>query len=353
MFYMRYIVVLALGCLYLTTPVQAEQERPATVRTAKVESGTAAATADFTGTLYFDRISRVSSEEASRIVRINFREGGRVKKGDILARLDTRILQQELVLEKARLEQVGIQLEKAAINLERQTLLFKNNATPESVYDEQRFAHEELQQEQVVLSRRVDILNIRLSKHIVRAPFDGIILEKLAALGEWAVPGTPLCVLAATDAIYIQVPVAETLLPYIPIGGTLPVILHASGRELTGVMEGIRPRADSRTKNISLKIKLDYAGQVAENMAATVTVPVSARKSVLMMPRDALVRNQGQDMVYIVENGKAAIRPVTLVYAREERIGVAAPGITPGMAVVIQGNERLRPGQAVAVQPGE
>ncbi len=351
---MKYIISLILiSFFWMLVPAFGQDGPPALVRTVPVEQRMVTGTADMTGTLYFDRTSRVSPEEAAQITAVKFKEGQLVKKGDVLVRLDTQILEKELALQKARLAQVGIRIEKTRLNLDRQTRLLKKKATPVSVYDEQRFSLAELLQEQIALSRQVDILAIRLSKHVVKAPFDGIILQKKAAIGEWVVPGSALCVLGAADAIYVQVPVAEHLVRFVKIGDSLPVFLHASQQELLGIMQGIRPMADPKTKNISLKLKIEYEGPIAENMSAKVLVPVAQKKSMLMIPRDALVQVRGQDTVYIIEAGKAVPQPVTLIHSDGVHIGVDAPGLSPGMDVVTEGNERLRPGQAVTVQAGE
>jgi len=193
------------------SPAQ-EAPPPAQVRTALIEKKAAAATADITGTLYFDRLSRVSPEEAARVTEVTFKEGDRVKKEDVLVRLDTRILEKELALKRARLEQVRIRLKNSKLNLDRQTRLFKSNATTESAYDEQRFNHAELLQENIALEKEVEILTIRISKHIVKAPFDGIVLEKNSDIGEWVGPGSSLCLIGADEGIYVQVPVAEHLI---------------------------------------------------------------------------------------------------------------------------------------------
>lgn len=335
--------------LILAAPVLGQQP-PAMVKTATAEQGLAANYADMIGTLYFDRTSRVSPEESARITEVGFREGDRIQKGDVMIRLDSRILRAEIALHKARLAQVEIRLENTRLDLERYTRLFKSQVATEADYDDLRFAHSDLQQELVALSRQLDILNIRLAKYVVRAPFDGIILEKQAEVGEWVNPGSPLCVLGATDALYADVPVAENLVRFVRNGDELPLLLNAVGREMTGIVEGIRPRADARTRNVSLKIRLVYDGPVAENMSATVQVPVSEKQPVVLIPRDGLVQVMGTDMVFTVEDGKAAGMPVDIRYSRGDRIGIAMGAVKPGMTVVVDGNERLRPGQAVIVQ---
>lgn len=322
---------------------------PATVKIVTAAQGTAASTTDMIGTLYFERASRVSPEEAARITEVNFREGDRVTKGEVLIRLDSRILKTELALQKAMLARVGIRIEKTKRDLDRQTRLFEKDIATESDYDNLRFTHKELLQEQVALSREVDILTIRLAKHVVKAPFDGIILEKQAEVGEWIQPGSVLCLLGAADALYVQVPVAEHLIRFSHTGDQLPITLNAFDRHLTGVMEGVRPQADPKTKNISLKLRLDYTGPVAVNMSATVAVPVSEKKDLVMLPRDTLVQVMGTDMVYAVVDGKAVGMPVDIVYSSGAEIGVRFGDLKPGMTVVTEGNERLQPGQPVSV----
>lgn len=324
---------------------------PALVRVETAVRASAAGTTDLIGTLYFERISRVSPEEAARVTRVTFREGDRIRKGDVLIRLDSRILEKELALKKARLAQADIRARKTKRNLDRQTHLFKKNIAPESAYDDQRFDHEDRRQESIALSREIDILAIRLAKHVVKAPFDGIILEKQVEVGEWVRPGDQLCMLGAEDALFVQVPVAENLIRFTQAGDTLPVTLNAFNRNLDGVVEGIRPQADPKTKNISLKLRLEYKGPVAVNMSASVAVPVSGKKELVMIPRDALVQFQGMDMVFVADNGKARSLPVQVVYSSGARVGVSADGITPGMAVVTQGNERLQPGQPLQILP--
>ena len=69
----------------------------------------------------------------------------------------------------------------------------------------------------------------------------------------------------------------------------------------------------------------------------------------LILPRDALIRNGGADFVYTVEEGKAKMVSVDVLTRRGNQAGVASPSLKPGMKVVVDGNDRLQPGQAVMV----
>ena len=68
-----------------------------------------------------------------------------------------------------------------------------------------------------------------------------------------------------------------------------------------------------------------------------------------MIKRDALIKHQGKDFVYTVKDGKATILPVNIVVFSGEYVGVDNPYVVPGMPVVIDGNDRLRPDQAVEI----
>jgi len=248
----------------------------------------------------------VSPEEAGKVTTVNFKEGDRVNKGNILVRMDSRILQTELALQKARLAQAEIRIKKTKLNLNRHTRLLEKNVATESGYDDLRLTLEEQKQERNALSRQVDILNIRLSKFVVKAPFDGIVLEKSVEVGEWIQPGTLLCRLGAVDSLYAKIPLAEHIFGFTRPGDRLDLTLNALNRKLTGLVRGIGPVADPKTKNITLKLSLDYDAtmETAVNMSVAAMVPVSEKRALILLPRDALVQNRGNDMVYTIKEKK-------------------------------------------------
>ncbi|WDP89963.1 MAG: efflux RND transporter periplasmic adaptor subunit [Desulfobacter sp.] len=354
----KYIIMTTLALLFFPAAAMAAEQHPAMVKTATAVEQEQATRAKMTGTLYFERTSRVSPEEAGRAIQVNFMEGDRVSKGDILIRLDSRILQTELALQKARLAQAEIRIKKTKLNLDRYTELYRKDVATESGYDDLRLTLEEQQQERTALWQQAEILKIRLSKFIVTAPFDGIVLEKTAEVGEWVQPGTLLCRLGAVDSLFAEIPVAEHLMGFTREKERLEVTLNAFNRKISGIVEGIRPTADPKTKNVSLKIRLDYneslsasmKKSIAENLSVTAMVPVSEPQKLIILPRDALVQQRGRDMIYTIIDNKAQPLPVDVRYSLGDRIGVAAQGLAPGMAVVIEGNERLRPDQPVMIQ---
>ena len=184
---------------------------------------------------------------------------------------------------------------------------------------------------------------------MVTAPFDGVILAKEIDTGDWVQQGKMLVRIGSSKDLFVRVPVAETLLQFITIGAKVPVEINAGKKAIQGTIEDIDPTADPKTKNIFLKVRIPAMAKVAENMSATVFVPTGSKQQLSIIPRDALINFQGKDFVYSVKDGKAAILPVHIVTYLGDKIGVDNPYFTPGMLVVVEGNERLRPDQPVIV----
>ena len=89
--------------------------------------------------------------------------------------------------------------------------------------------------------------------------------------------------------------------------------------------------------------------KVAQNMSATVFIATGNKGKLAMIPRDALIRFQGNDFVYAVKEGKAERLPVHIVTFLGNRIGADDAHFIEGLPIVVEGNERLRPGQPVVI----
>ena len=118
------------------------------------------------------------------------------------------------------------------------------------------------------------------------------------------------------------------------------------------------PRESVATRTRPVRLTAPFTetmskGQIAPfavGQSVTVLVPVSEEKSVLTVPKDALVQGRGGWIVYIAEEGKAQPRPVQIGAAVGNRFEVMS-GLQEGQQVVVRGNERLQPGQDIMTEP--
>ncbi|MEE4241320.1 MAG: efflux RND transporter periplasmic adaptor subunit [Desulfopila sp.] len=301
------------------------------------------------GILYYERKSEVSSDVAGLVDAVLVDQGDRVKKGEVLVRLDTELLELEISLTATRMKQIELRVENTRKNLNRIEKMYQKAGVSEKVFDDALFDYEDAVKERLAMQDSMKKLLLNRERSAIKAPFDGIVLSKNIDVGGWAQQGKGLITLGSSADLYVRAPVAENLLQFVEIGQQVPVVINAFAREVTGTLVNIDPVADVKTKNVFLKINIPHQPLVAENMSATVMVSSSSKRELRTLKRAALVKFQGKDFVYTVKEDKAAILPVNIVAYLGDRIGVDDPHIVAGMKVVVEGNERLRPDQPVTV----
>jgi membrane fusion protein (multidrug efflux system) len=322
---------------------------PSQVRVAPVVQEEVSQTRSVIGLLYYDRISEISTELAGLVDHVDVKQGDKVKLGDPLVKLNTEILDKEIMYQKSRIEQIELRIANSKKNFSRLERLFGKSGVSEKEYDDSLFTYQDAQKEKQAIGSTLQKLLIQKTRSIISAPFDGIILTKDVDSGSWVQPGKQLVSIGSSEDLFIRAPIAETTLQFIELGQEIPVTINAYNKELQGKIIDIDPVADMKTKNVFLKISIPPLPLVAQNMSATVSVPISARQKLSVFSRAALIKFQGKDFVYTVKEGKAAILPVNIVTFLGDRVGVDNPYIVPGMNLVVEGNERLRPDQPVMV----
>lgn len=345
--------VLLSALILLPSAIIAEESKPvlppAKVVVAQIQEKMVVENTPIVGVLYFDRVSSLSTEVAGLVRSVHFREGDRVKRGGVLLTLNTDFIDKDIELVETKIEQVGVQIEKTDKDLTRFKRLYRQQAIPEREYDDVGFKRRDLVKQRDALKKQLEIARLKKAKGVIRAPFNGVILAKKAEVGNWIAPGHELCRIGSSNDVFVKVPVAEELLVYSNKGDVVDVTVNAFDKKLKGTIAGIMPVADPRTKNVMLKIRLPRMEMAVENLSATVFVPVSGRKRLKLIPRDALVTLQGKDIVYTVNDNKAVPVPIHIVSFLGEFAGIKASEIPDGAMVVVDGNERLRPEQPVEI----
>ena len=322
---------------------------PAKVVVDQVVSEEVAENQSVIGVLYYERVSDISTDVAGLVKEINVVEGDKVAEADILLRLDTEVLMREISLARTRIAQAELRIENARKDYQRLEEIFQQSGVSEKVYDDAVYTYQDAVKEKQVLEDNLEKLRIQERRSVIRAPFNGIILSKDTDVGGWVQQGSNLVRMGASDELYVRAPVAEDMLQFITMGEQVEIIINAFNRKVVGKIVNVDPVADVRTKNVFIKINIPDQPLVAENMSAEVYLASGPPRSYSIVRRAALVKNQGKDYIYTVKEGKAAILPVTIVAFLGERVAVSDPYVVPGMDVVVEGNERLMPDQAVTI----
>jgi RND family efflux transporter MFP subunit len=317
--------------------------------------------------------SRTATREAGLLVELPVTQGSRVAEGDLLARLDSSRV--ALDLRHAEAEQHaarGVVEERQAVLAWRQRSLElyqqsaqRGAANVKEMLDaesEERVAAARARQgerELEVAAARVDLLRQRLADMTIVAPFDGVVVARLADLGEWVGEGAAIVELVSVGAIDAWLDVPQHL--FGAAGGGLAgvkVVVEATGLTVDAERLRVVPLVDPRARSFSVVATLDDAGgALAAGMSVVGWIPTGATAERLTISGDAVLRNEAGAYVYVARGGGApggapggegapAIAvplPVRVLFPAGGRVVVEADGLNPGDAVVVEGNERLFP----------
>jgi len=319
---------------------------PAAVSVAEVKTGMIAPQNEFIATIFYQEISETASEISGLASDVRFEEGLRVKKGQILVKLGSEILRKSFQVAKLNYEQVLSELEIAKIDLKRREKLYDKKSISEQTYDENRYRVIGSEKRAASLNAQVEKLAIELEKKVIRAPFDGVVIKRYVDRGEWISEGETVAVIGKDDVIDIVAQLPEQIIQYIKIG--MQVAASANGNEFSGTVIAVVPKGDVSTRTFPVKIRTPNQFSLIEGMSARVTMPQGEIKKTLIVPRDAVISKFGRTVVFLAQDAKATMLPVQVIGFEGLDAGVASPGLKEGMLVVVEGNERLRNGQAVA-----
>ncbi len=250
--------------------------------------------------------------------------------------------------------------------------------TATNAYNEARIAHELLEkgaraevlaQSQAkieVQKQEVERIKDQLEKHTIRAPFDGYVVAEHTEVGQWVTKGDLVATIAELDTVDVEIQVLETYVPNVRQGDEVRVEISSLPKEnFIGRVAEIVPQADLRTRNFPVRVRLE--NKIVENqplikagMFARANIAVGRVANAILVPKDAVVLGGQSPIVFVSELAPANGPPGTESRRRSDpcrcELGAAWEGqiqvkgdIKPGESVVVQGNERLMPGQSVIV----
>ncbi len=326
---------------------QKAQVKPgALVQTAPVSSGSLTSYQSFIGTLYYSESSVVASQVAGLALKVNFDTTDHVKKNQLLVELDYEILDSKKHAVKASINEIRLQLEKVNKDLKRYTKLLKQKNVSQQQFDEIYYNKTTLEQKLIALQAQFDILNIERKQSLIRAPFKGFITKKEIYRGEWVDKGGQIATLVNPDKIYALFNIPVNFANKLTVNQPLEV--HINKKKYPASIEGLIIQGDPKTRTLPLKVKLNKGdNSLYGGLEAEIQLPRNNQSQSLLLPRDAVIKRFGQNVVFIIKEGKAQMIPVQVLLYKGSQVAVTAEGLSSQMHVITKGNERIFPDQAV------
>jgi RND family efflux transporter MFP subunit len=320
------------------------------VRVAAVQERIVSEQISLIGTTESIRESTVASEVSGRVESFHAKAGDFVTENSPLAVLSSSDLKLRLKGAVAGREAIKAKLVLANKELDRITTLKDTNSVAAKQYDEAYFNQSVLTQELLKSDAEIERLAYELSQKNVVAPFAGYIAEEHTQVGEWVNMGGAIVNLVDLSSILIKVDVPEKYVVKIAKKSKVDVVIKSlANHSLSAVVTTVLPKGSAATRTFPVHIKLSNAGlKIKSGMEAIVKFNVGEKRNALLVPKDAVVTAGSQRIVYMVNSGTVLPVPIKVLgyYGGDAAI---EGGLKTGQQVVIRGNERLRPGQAVQV----
>lgn len=269
------------------------------------------------------------AEASGRITHIYFKEGSRVKKGQLLVKINDADLQATLLKQKYQL-QVSTKEEG------REKQLLAKGGVSQAEYD-------------IALSTMnsnkadIEMTEAQIAKTEIRAPFDGKIGLKSVSEGSYISPTVPVASMQQIEPIKIDFSIPEQYMEQVAVGDNFTFKVQGSQNTFSGKIFAIEPKIDPSTRNVLIRGICDNKNdEVLPGAFAEVHLVLKKIPNAIMVPTQAIVPQLKSQMVYLARNGKAMPQPVQLGLRNDTAVQVTS-GLQAGDTVLTTGVLALHP----------
>jgi RND family efflux transporter MFP subunit len=322
------------------------------------------------------RKSALASKVTGRLIWLGVEEGSRVKKDQVVARLESQDVAAakdqaaaQVKAARSNLEQARAELRDAALSFNRNKKLLSKNVIAQATYDDVSARYEkakaavEAAEAQVKVSlAALDGANIALEYTLIRAPFAGVVLTKDADIGDIVTPlgaaanaKSSVVTIADMDSLQVEVDVSESNIQQIRIDQPCEIQLDAlPDQRFRGVIHMIVPTADRSKATITVKVRfLDKDSRILPEMSVKVAFlsrPATAeeQRPRIAVSQSALVNRKGQESVFLVHGDRVTETAVRLGTRIGDMVEVL-DGAKAGDKVVLNPPAQLRNGSRITI----
>lgn len=289
------------------------------------------------GTLQANHNIEVTANTTEMVDRVLFKDGQRVKSGDVLVRLQSAEQQ--------------AQWQAAKVNLAEHR---REYGRIEDLVHQRTVASSELDrlQSQIDIARaQVAEASAKLSDRIIKAPFSGILGFRHVSTGALITPGTLITTLDDISVLKLDFQIPERFISIVQPGTEVSAFSEAYPEQLfTGKVSSLSSRVDPVTRALSVRaILANPHEQLRPGMLLQVKV-IRARRNVLAIPEQALMMQQEQHFVFRVDEDHVVLRQEVDIGMRQNGLVEIISGLAAKHQVITQGKLKVRDGTQVNLQ---
>lgn len=297
------------------------------------------------GTVISRYQARLATEVEGRLVYVA-EVGTQVKEDEVVARVDQTFIKLKIEEYQSAVERDRARLEFLRSEVQRLNRLEKQNVASRTLLEQTRADRDVARNELNISRTRLKLAREEKRRHVIRAPFAGVVTDRFMRRGERPGVGDEVLELVDSQAMEIQARVPLQSLDFVKEGDVLTI--RVNGNDKQSRVRALVAAGDERSRLLDLRLALTDNGWTI-GQPVRVALPTALAKEVLVVPRDALVLRRDGAVVYRVGAENKAERVTVQLGVASGRLVAVTGDIKPGDRIVTRGGERLRPGQVVMV----
>lgn len=292
------------------------------------------------GTIRAVHETSIGSKLLARVVEVDLKAGEKVRKGEVLIRLNDTDLQAKLQQAQATVAAAEAVRAQAVADERRYAQLVQSKTISRQQYDSVvatlRSADADLRREKATVNE----VQATLDWATIRSPIDGTVIDKKVDVGDMVTPGQMLVTLYDPERMQLVASVRESLTHRLQIGQEIGVRVEGINKQCSGTVSEIVPEAESASRTFQVKVTGPCPTGIYSGMFGRILIPLD-EEDVLVIPR-AAVRQVGQlNLVDVVENDKVSRRAIRLGRTFGDDVEVLS-GLREGEEVVVPVGEVLQ-----------
>jgi len=287
---------------------------PANAKTLTLGKQQSDNTISWPATIRSRSVARIAPKFSARIVEITVDASDPVNKGDVLARLDEQAMRAAYQQVLAALNAAKAQAQRAIADQKRITGLYDKDAATRQSYDtaiaEANSARASVQR----AASAVRQAKVNLGENVLRAPFDGVISERLKEPGDMGLPGDPVVILTKTDHLRVEANIPTSCANKLSVGDIVGVRIDSLNVKTTGTVDEIVPEIDPATRTQLVKVALPDSPELKPGLIpglfAWLEQSCEDQQSILMIPVSAVVHYGQLETVSVVKDNQLHTRHI-------------------------------------------
>ncbi len=355
---LRYIATAALfGAIAQALPSQAQQPSAIPVGTVAAEVRPITRATEFVGRVEAIEHVDIRARVTGFLQQVLFKEGNLVKEGDMLYRIEPDTFQAAVMQARGALLEAQAKYTNASAQRARTEELVKTNTASQATLDRDVAAEKTAQGEVIIASANLKTAEINLGYTEISAPISGEVGRSRFTKGNVVGPDSgPLTEMVSRDPMYVTFPVSQR--EFLKVEqeerkakqqAVAVRIRFSDGSTYgqTGLINFIDVKVDRATDTVLVRASLPNPnGSLIDGQLVRVSVEAEKPEEKVLVPQSALIVDQQGTYVFVVEDGKAAVKRVKLG-GESGPDAIVDDGLKGGEQVIVQGMESLRPGTPV------